>query len=439
MVVMTTAYQGRAWPSFDPALFVGAFVLYTLAMPLGLDRVESAPRVAAALTLDMRVGAAPLALFATRLGELLPMGDVGLRANLVSALLTALAVTLVGRLCLQTVILLRPPARARHDLRDFLHEPVAALGAAGVFALSLSTFDIGVGAGSAAATLVVLSGGLLAGHRLMHDSHAHRVGFALSGLAGVCGGVDAVAAPLLWPAFIGLTLWALRRGSRWPLMAPLAFVMGWGAAVLTGVAAAKVPLPPAQFLPGLSTLRALSSSGIGRVGLELADEMGVVGVLVGGIGCVVLATRATLLTAWLFLTGFTALLFALAAQRAVGWLAVEEAARAALPVAIAVGCAFAGAGLVHVASRLGRARMAASSALVVIMLLSPALDKRPAMESARSGLPTHLLDRALGRAEIRATVFPGSEPMAGLFRLARALGLRPDLELSLPEVEGTSR
>lgn len=436
MVAMTTAYQGRAWPSFDPALFVGALALYTLAMPLGLDRVESAPRVAAALTLDMRGGAAPLALFATRLGELFPMGDVGLRANLVSAFLTALAVTLVGRLSLLIVILLRPPARARHDPRDFLHEPVAALGAAGIFALSLSTFDIGVGAGTAAATLAVLSGGLLAGHHLMHDSHASGAGFVLSGLAGLCAGVDVVAAPLLWPAFVGLTLWALRRGSRWPLMAPLGFVMGFGVSVLTGVAAAKVPLPLTEFMPRLTTLRALSGSGIGRVVLELADEIGVVGMLVAGIGCVVLATRATLLTAWLFLTGFTAVLFALGAQRAVGSLAVEDAARSALPVAIAVGCAFAGAGLVHVASRLGRARMAAALALAIIILLSPALDRRPGMEAARSGLPTHLLDRALGRAEIRATVFPGSEPMAGLFRLARALGLRPDLELSLPERHG---
>jgi hypothetical protein len=40
-----------------------------------------------------------------------------------------------------------------------------------------------------------------------------------------------------------------------------------------------------------------------------------------------------------------------------------------------------------------------------------------------------LLDRALARAQIRSVVFPGTVEMDGLFRLAHALGLRPDLEI----------
>jgi hypothetical protein len=44
-----------------------------------------------------------------------------------------------------------------------------------------------------------------------------------------------------------------------------------------------------------------------------------------------------------------------------------------------------------------------------------------------AALPTHLLDHALDRAELRSVVDPGTGEMDGLFRLARAMGLRPDL------------
>jgi hypothetical protein len=430
---MSKAIPGRAWRKLDAALFSGAFVLYVSTMPLGLDRVESAPRIAAGLVLDTQGGSPPLALLAMRVGEFLPLGDVGLRANLVSALLTALAVTLIGRLCVATVGVLRPPARARQEARDFVHEPIAALGSAGIAALSVATFDIGTRAGTAAATLALIVAGLWAGFELLHRSHSAAAGLALSGLAGLSAGVDAIATPLLWPAWVVLGVWALRKGARWPLLAPLAFVAGWGGAALAGVALASSPASYAAVVPGVGALRGLSSAGLGTSALELADQIGVVGALVAGIGVVVLSTRATLLTAWLSSTAFTAVLFFHAAQRssAPGGVDVAEAARAALPAAIAVSCTFASVGLVHVAGRLGRARMAGVLALAVIMVSSPAMDSRPDMDSARNGLPMHLLDRALDRAEIRATVDPGSVPVSGLFRLARALGLRPDLDVQV--------
>ena len=125
-------------------------------------------------------------------------GDQSLRANLASAVLCALAVVLLGRLCLEAVALLRPPASARQDPRDLLREPIAASAAALAFALALSTFELGATGGSAAATLLILAAGMLAGFALMRDCGLARAGYALTGIAGLSAGVDAVAGPLLW-------------------------------------------------------------------------------------------------------------------------------------------------------------------------------------------------------------------------------------------------
>jgi hypothetical protein len=87
------------------------------------------------------------------------------------------------------------------------------------------------------------------------------------------------------------------------------------------------------------------------------------------------------------------------------------------------------AGLVHVSARLGRARLAAALALAVILVFSPAMDGGATRWVGRP-LPMRLLDRALDRAGVRSVVDPGTSEMAGLFQYARAIGLRPDLEIS---------
>jgi hypothetical protein len=101
--------------------------------------------------------------------------------------------------------------------------------------------------------------------------------------------------------------------------------------------------------------------------------------------------------------------------------------RAALPLAVAASCVFAAAGLLHVASRLGRARLAATAALSVMLVLTPAMDGRRGSLGRRPALAVHLLARALDRAELGSVVDPGTPEMDGLFRLARAMAWRPDL------------
>jgi hypothetical protein len=146
----------------------------------------------------------------------------------------------------------------------------------------------------------------------------------------------------------------------------------------------------------------------------------VVGALLAVIGLVVVGVRATLPAAWLLLTLISATMFGYP-------VAMAGPARAALPLAIAVSTVFAAAGLLHVAGRLGRARMAATFALAIMLVLTPAMDGGAARWLRRSALPMHLLDHALARAELRSVVDPGTGEMAGLFHLASAMGLRPDL------------
>jgi hypothetical protein len=418
------ASRPRDWPLLDPAIFAGALLLYALAMPLGLARVEGASLVAAGIALDTSTQPAFFALLAMRAGQFLPLGDTPLRANLVSSVLCALAIALIGRLCLLVCALIRPPTHARQEPRDFTHEPVAAVGAALATAFSLSTFDLGATGGTAAATLAVLVAALVPGFVLLRDHGQSTAGYALAGLAGFSAGVDAVAGPLLWPPLVGLAIWSLRKGARWPLLAPLCFVAGWGTAALACVAASSVPMASVRLFSGLSHLGMHHGGELWTSAIELADEIGVVGSLLAVIGIVALASRAAVLTAWLALTALTSLLFTPSAERAV---AMWGPTRAALPLAIAITCVFACAGILHVGGRLGRARLAATFALAAMVVLSPAMDSRRGLRRTIS--PMRLLDRALLRSEVGSLVCPGTAEMDGLFYLARAQGLRPDLEI----------
>jgi hypothetical protein len=406
-------------------VFALALVVYASAVPLGLGTVEAAPGAAAAIALDTGTQGASLVLLLTRLLGYLPVGDLVLRANLLSCLSAALAAALLARLAIELVVVFRPPPSARQYAGMFLHEPIAAGGAALAAALSLATFEAGTTVGTTALTLALLVGGLLAELALLRDIWNAEAGFVLSALAGLSAGGGAMVGPVLWPVLAGLAFWALRKGARWPLFAPLCFVAALGGFALATSAASSVPLSIRDVLVSPFAFAPQGRAALWVTAVEIADQVGAVGVLLALIGMVVLSSRATVTAACLALNFTTCLLFAHLGNASAGG---SMSVRAALPMAIAVTCVFGCIGLVHVSARLGRARLAGALTLAVILVFSPAMDGGRARWSARP-LPIRLLDRALDRAESRSIVDPGTPEMTGLFELGRAIGLRPDLEL----------
>jgi hypothetical protein len=424
--------RGRAWPALDPWVFAVAVVTYAVAVPLGLARVDAAPQVAAAVALDAGSQGAPLTLFLTRILGYLPVGDLPFRANLIACMACALATALVARLAVELVGLFRPPPSARQDLALFLYEPVAAAGAAFAAALSLAAFEAGVTAGTTSLTLALLLAALLAELALLRDTGNTAAGLTLAGLAGLSAGVGPMAGPVLWPVLTGLAFWALRKGARWPLFAPLCFVATLGGFALASSAASSVALSIRDVFISPFVIVPQGRAALWMTALEIGDQVGAVGVLLAIIGAFVLFSRAAVTASWLALNLITCLLFANTAHMASLGNTVAGGAmsvRAALPMAIAVTCLLGCVGIVHVSARLGRARLAGALTLAVILVFSPAMDGGRARWLARP-LPMRLLDRALDRAESRGVVEPGTAEMAGLFQLGRALGLRPDLELA---------
>src|SRR5581483_5445836 len=137
-------------------------------------------------------------------------------------------------------------------------------------------------------------------------------------------------------------LWALRRGERWPLAAPVLFAAG-GAVALLPVAVSDAPLSLHQLLAPLWPTRAAPAL-TRAAALVVANQVGVVALLLAGIGCVVLATRAPVALLLLAFGGAAALRTAAPAA------GLAEALLAA-PVAVGIG---------HLAAKLGRAQLAAA-------------------------------------------------------------------------------
>ena len=417
---------GRTWPTLDPALFVGSLAVYFAGTPLGLDRVAAASSVAAALDATSAEPGTRLALLALRIGGCFPLGELAARANLSAAVLAALAITLLGRLCADLLAAFRPPAHARQGSRDFLHEPFLAAGAALAGGLSLAVFQTGTSASAASATLALLAGAWLAALPILRATGRAKHGFALAGLSGLAAGVDPVAGPLLWPLLLGLWLWELRRGQRWPLWAPLLFVAALGGSVLANLAASGNPVDIRHLLGSLWPAGIHDHVGLVGTAAEACDELGVVGLLLAAVGTLALLRRAPLVAVWFGFTLVTALLLGHSAASGGPHF---EATRAGLPVALLAAAVPISAGGAELAARLGRARVVAAIVMAGLAVVSPVLDGGTGRWRRDAHGPERLLEHALLRAPLRASVDPGTAEMDGLFRYGAALGLRPDLEI----------
>jgi len=414
-----------AWPALAPVLFVASLLLYAAGTPLGLDRVGAAGHIAGALEPTGREPVAPGLVF--RLAVYLPLGDVPARSNLGAAVLAALAIALLGRLCVDLLVALRPAPHARQGSQHFAHEPPLAAGAALAGGMSLAVFHCATSAGAASATLALLAGTWLAALALLRGEGGAGRGFALAGLSGLAAGVDPVAGPLLWPLALGICLWELRRGSRWPLLAPLLFVAGLGGSLLAAAAVPPGPKHVSHLLGSLWPSEEHDRGVVFATAAEFCDELGVVGLLLAAVGTLALLRRAPLLALWLGFTLVTALL--LGHPLAHAGLALPSA-RPGLSAALLAAAVPMCAGGAALAARLGRARIVTAIVLAALVVVSPVFDGGTSRWRRDTHAPERLLEHALLRSPLRASVDPGTPEMDGLLRYGAALGLRPDLEIA---------
>jgi hypothetical protein len=431
-----TPHANRDWPWLEPGLFFGTLTLYLLALPLGLDRIASAPAVTAAATLwsgapASRAIDSPLATLVTRLFAFLPLGDFATRANLASAVMVSLAMALVGRVIAECLRSLRPPAKARTGPRDFAHEPAAAATGAALVALSLGVFRSATGAGDAGATLAVVATGWLLIMRLSRAPQDGTTGACLALLAGLAVGTHPLAPLMIWPPTFLLWLWALRRAERWTLLAPLLFAAG------LGILLAPLARTPAT----LFDLVARSVSAGGRGSLEIStaasalahvkeagEQIGAVGILITTVGFGVLLIRAPF--GFCVAAASLALaIFASGAGTGARLLGRPDEAGAAFALLLFGFGLPTGVGASFMAGKLGLARLPAACVLAIVALVSPLLDGGGERWRRDTRLPARLLERGLEGTPLAGQVEPGTPEMAALFRYARALGLRPDIRL----------
>ncbi len=423
------------WPALGPVVVCGALVVYVLAVPLGLDPVASASAAAQGWALNTwATGAAdpagaPLAVLWIRLFGYLPLGDAAARANLASVVAGAWALGWLARLATEVLQDLRPPPTARRGPRDVAHEPVAAALGALAAGMSLGVCRVVTCAGASALTLVLVAGVWRLMLRVARDAGQGRDGAWLALGAGLAVGVDPVATPLLWPPALLLWTWALRRGQRWTLVAPLMFVVG-AAILLVPVAGSSAPAPFTDLLGRLflhdarASLQPLSWPALAHVFREASEQLGAIALLIGVVGLAALLVRAPFTFALVLASAVIPLLVASASPgtrlRAPDLGAAFPLLLIASALPVAVGAAF-------LSGKLGPARLPTAFVLALTALISPFLDGGNARWMRDSRLPGRLLERGLAQAPLRARVDPGTPEMDGVFRYAKALGLRPDL------------
>jgi hypothetical protein len=206
----------------------------------------------------------------------------------------------------------------------------------------------------------------------------------------------------------------------------LLFVAAMGGAALAGVAVSGTPVSLGHLLGSLWPAGIHDQFTAVATAAELCDELGVVGLLLAAVGTLALFRQAPLVAFWFGFTLVTALLLGHAPAQ--GGPAFEPT-RAGLPTALMAAAIPLSAGAAAVAARLGRARVATAIVFAALAVVSPVLDGGTSRWRRDVHGPERLLEHALVRAPLRASVDPGTAQMDGLLRYGAALGLRPDLEI----------
>jgi hypothetical protein len=374
------------------ALLVAAVVVYATAPPIGGAASWMADGDMAARGQAMRGGFDPQAsalwLLAVQASRLFPLHDMLARTHLVSLLAGGLVASMVLWRLLSGIE--RDPAagparggrRADREQAD-VHATdgeaggrvesapaalVAAVLATVTVALSHAFFASATRAGPAALAAALALGALLLAERVARAPADGRAGLGLALLAGLAAGGPLAAAALTWPPAWLLSGRALRRGERWPLLAPVVFVAGTGITLLLffrapGHAARAELGGHLLLLPVLRGLAALSPHALAGALAALVEELGVLAVLVAAVGLLSTRGLGLVFTLWPLALG-------LALRAGLGSGTDASVATMAASYGLALPLAH---GILRLAEPLGRARVPAAGALGVILAVWPLL------------------------------------------------------------------
>jgi tetratricopeptide (TPR) repeat protein len=424
--------------ALGPVVFVAAFALFVAAAAPGLYLRDAGELSTAAFTLGVahETGFALWCLLA-KAATLIPVGEVATRVTLLSALGGAATAWLAYRVvrALATDGELEPgeSPSARANAGAAAGVAAAAVVAAGLTFFRAATVpEVYTPTAAALAAALWLWPSLLAGDR--------RAGLLLAFLGGLSLGLHAHLRLLVGPAAVVAALWRLRRGDRWPLVAPTALALGAAVVAYLPLRAARAPAANwadphtlggvAAHLSAARIRGAYADQMFHRVGAHLAAFARLTE---GQLGVPVL----------LFAAGGLVWLMAEPKRRALGVILIvilvgDALYSAALnpmaiddlqdghPTALALAIA-AGAGVLAAARRLGGAAPWAAAAMAVLLCVPAAL----ADVDAKLGLDGEAgrwSRAALAQAPPRAVIEVESDDLAaGTTYEQYVAGERPDV------------
>ncbi len=201
--------QLRTWLPRGVAL--AAFVLYVLAAPPGPFWLDSGELAAASFQLgSAHPTGFPLFCLLGKAATLVPLGEIAFRINLLSAVCAGFAVLWIGRLVL--------------EICDEDRAALAGAAAAGLtLAVSFTFFRQATVTEVYAPNAALLTLTLLLFARLVRGGESS-TGLLLAVVVGL-GGAIHITYLFAVPPIVVYLLMRLRRGARWPLIAPLLVVM----------------------------------------------------------------------------------------------------------------------------------------------------------------------------------------------------------------------
>lgn len=208
-------------------MFVVGFAVLVAHLAPGLYLRDSGELSTAAFTLGVAHETGfPLYCLLGKAAALLPLGEVAFRVGLLSALTGAAALAFLYRI---VTVLGGGDATAR----------VGGVVAAGVLLSGLTFFRSATVAEVYAPTACAIAAGLWLLERAAAGQRRAALGLAL--LGGLSLGLHAQLRLLLGPPVVVWALVRLRRGDRWPLLAPTAVVLGAAVVAYLPLRAARMP------------------------------------------------------------------------------------------------------------------------------------------------------------------------------------------------------